>query len=197
MDKRETMKQIRDEVLALTSSPLYAYRIESSYVPVIGEGSHDTHILFVGEAPGEQEAKSARPFCGRSGKLLDEMLASINLDREKVYIANLVKDRPQDNRDPTPEEIALYAPFLDRQIQIIQPKVIVMLGRHSMNYLFKRAGIEDKLLPISKMHGEVFEGDFGYGKAALLPLYHPAFGLYNPNMRGVMFEDFKKLEQFK
>lgn len=197
MDKREAMKQIRDEVLALTSSPLYAYRTENSYIPVIGEGSHDTHILFVGEAPGEQEAKSARPFCGRSGKLLDEMLMSISLDREKVYIANLVKDRPQDNRDPTPEEIALYAPFLDRQIEIIQPKVVVMLGRHSMNYLFKRAGIEDKLLPISKMHGELFEGDFGYGKVALLPLYHPAVGLYNPNMKGVMFEDFKKLEQFK
>jgi DNA polymerase len=197
MDKREAVKQIRDEVLALTSSPLYVYRTENSYTPVIGEGSHDTHILFVGEAPGEQEAKSARPFCGRSGKLLDEMLTSISLDREKVYIANLVKDRPQDNRDPTPEEIALYAPFLDRQIEIIQPKVVVMLGRHSMNYLFKRAGIEDKLLPISKMHGELFEGDFGYGKVALLPLYHPAVGLYNPNMKGVMFEDFKKLEQFK
>jgi DNA polymerase len=124
MDKREAVKQIRDEVLALTSSPLYVYRTENSYTPVIGEGSHDTHILFVGEAPGEQEAKSARPFCGRSGKLLDEMLTSISLDREKVYIANLVKDRPQDNRDPTPEEIALYAPFMNRQI----PEILQQLG---------------------------------------------------------------------
>jgi uracil-DNA glycosylase family 4 len=197
MDKHEQMKEIRDELLTLTTSPLYAYRTENHYFPVIGEGTHDAHIMFVGEAPGEKEALSARPFCGRSGKLLDEMLASINLDREKVYIGNLVKDRPQDNRDPTPEEIALYAPFLDRQIQIIKPRVVVMLGRHSMNYLFARAGIADKLLPISKMHGHLFEGDFGYGKVKLLPLYHPAVGLYNPNMRSVMFEDFKKLEQFK
>jgi uracil-DNA glycosylase family 4 len=197
MDKHEQMKEIRDELLAFISSPLYAYRTENHYFPVIGEGTHDAHIMFVGEAPGEKEALSARPFCGRSGKLLDEMLASINLDREKVYIGNLVKDRPQDNRDPTPEEIALYAPFLDRQIQIIKPRVIVMLGRHSMNYLFVRAGIADKLQPISKMHGELFEGDFGYGPVKLLPLYHPAVGLYNPNMKSVMFEDFKKLEQFK
>jgi uracil-DNA glycosylase len=197
MDKHEQMKEIRDEVLAFTSSPLYAYRKENNYFPVIGEGSHDAHIMFVGEAPGEKEALSARPFCGRSGKLLDEMLAHIGLDREKVYIGNLVKDRPQDNRDPTPEEIALYAPFLDRQIEIIKPRVIVMLGRHSMNYLFARAGIGEQLQPISKMHGQIFEGDFGYGKVALLPMYHPAVGLYNPNMKAVMFEDFKKLEQFK
>jgi uracil-DNA glycosylase family 4 len=195
-EKHTLMKQIRDEVLLLKKSPLYSYRVENKYFPVIGEGSHDTHIMFVGEAPGEKEALSARPFCGRSGKLLDEMLASINLDRSKVYIGNLVKDRPPENRDPTSEEIELYAPFLDRQIEIIQPKVVVMLGRHSMNYLFKRAGILDKLLPISKMHGQLFEGDFGYGKVDLLPLYHPAVGLYNPNMKAVMFEDFKKLEQF-
>jgi uracil-DNA glycosylase family 4 len=196
MDKHEEMKKVRDEVLALTASPLYAYRAEHNYFPVIGEGSHDAHIMFVGEAPGEKEAQSARPFCGRSGKLLDEMLGSIKLDREKVYIANLVKDRPPENRDPSPAEIALYVPFLDRQVEIIQPRVIVMLGRHSMNYLFTRAGIGDKLQPISKMHGELFKGDFGYGKVALLPLYHPAVGLYNPNMKAVMFEDFKKLEQF-
>ena len=196
-EKHEQMKQIRDEVLALKSSPLYGYRTENNYFPVIGEGSHDADILFVGEAPGEKEALSARPFCGRSGKLLDEMLSSINLNREKVYIGNLVKDRPPENRDPTKEEIELYAPYLDRQVEIIKPKVVVMLGRHSMNYLFKRAGIEEKLQPISKMHGQMFEGDFGYGKVNLLPLYHPAVGLYNPNMKSVMFEDFKKLEQFR
>lgn len=190
------MKLIRDQVMALTSSPLYAYRISNHYFPVIGEGSHDAHIVFVGEAPGEQEAKTARPFCGRSGKFLDEMLESIKLDREKVYIANLVKDRPEDNRDPTAEEIALYAPFLDAQLEIIKPRVVVMLGRHSMNYLFKKAGIENKLQPISKMHGQLFEGDFGYGKVMLLPLYHPAVALYNPNMRVVLLEDFKKLSSF-
>lgn len=197
MDKHEAMKEMRDEILAFESSPLYVYRTENHYFPVIGEGNHNAHILFVGEAPGENEAKQARPFCGRSGKFLDEMLASIGLDRDRVYITNLVKDRPPENRDPNPEEIALYAPFLDRQIDIIKPNVVVMLGRISMKYLFRKAGIEDQLLPIGKMHGNLFEGDFGYGNVKLLPLYHPAAGLYNPNMRGVMFEDFKKLEQFK
>lgn len=196
MDKQEQMKIVRDQVMALTESPLYAYRTSNRYFPVIGEGSHDAHIVFVGEAPGEQEAKTARPFCGRSGKFLDEMLESIKLDRQKVYIANLVKDRPEDNRDPTPEEIAFYAPFLDTQLEIIKPRVVVMLGRHSMNYLFKRAGIENELQPISKIHGQLFEGDFGYGRVKLLPLYHPAVALYNPNMRVVLLEDFKKLQQF-
>lgn len=197
MSKLEEIKVIRDEILQLTQSPLYAYRTENHYFPVIGEGSHDTHIVFVGEAPGENEAKQARPFCGRSGKLLDEMLAFIGLDREKVYITNLVKDRPPENRDPSPEEITIYSPFLDRQLAIIKPHVIVMLGRYSMNYVFQKAGIGDKLQPISKMHGQLFEGEMDYGKVNLLPLYHPAVGLYNPNMKVVLFEDFKKLEQFK
>lgn len=197
MDKHEAMKEIRDEILAFSESPLYQFRVENHYFPVIGEGSHDAHIMFVGEAPGENEAKQARPFCGRSGKLLDEMLGTIGLDRSKVYITNVVKDRPPENRDPTPEEIALYAPFLDRQLEIIKPQVVVMLGRHSMNYLFGKAGIKDLLQPISKMHGILFDGDFGYGPVKLLPLYHPAVGLYNPNMKVVLFEDFKKVEPFK
>lgn len=191
------MKKIRDEILDFKQSPLYEYRVSNHYFPVIGEGSHDAHIMFVGEAPGENEAKQARPFCGRSGKLLDEMLSTIGLDRGKVYITNVVKDRPPENRDPTPEEIELYSPFLDRQFEIIQPKVVVMLGRHSMNYVFGKAGIKDMLQPISKMHGVLFDGDFGYGPVKLLPLYHPAVALYNPNMKAVLFEDFKKVEPFK
>lgn len=196
MEKKEEMKRIRDEVVDLTSSPLYSYRTENHYFPVIGEGTHDAKIMFVGEAPGETEAKQARPFCGRSGKFLDEMLASISLDRNNVYITNLVKDRPHDNRDPSDEEIALYAPFLDRQLHIIKPEVVVMLGRHSMNYLFEKAGIKEKLQPISKMHGILFEGDFGYGKVKLMPLYHPAVALYNGSMKKVLLSDFSKLKQF-
>lgn len=197
MNKHDVMKQIRDEVIALSASPLYTYRTDNNYFPVIGEGDHDTHIVFVGEAPGEKEAQAARPFCGRSGKFLDELLASIGLDREKVYITNLVKDRPPENRDPTPEEIKVYASFLDRQIDTIKPAVIVMLGRYSMKYFFEKAGIQDRLQPISSMHGQLFDGDFGYGNVKLLPLYHPAVALYNPNMRAVLFEDFKKVGKFK
>lgn len=190
------MKKINDELLDFKISPLYTYRTSNNYFPVIGEGTHDTKVVFIGEAPGEQEAKTARPFCGRSGKLLDEMLLSIGLDREKVYITNLVKDRPQDNRDPTDEEIGLYSPFLDRQLEIIEPKVIVLLGRHSMNYMFRKARVQEPLETIGKMHGKVFEGELSYGKITLLPLYHPAVGLYNGGMKPQLFEDFKKIKNF-
>lgn len=196
MVKKDAMKKIKEELLNFKKSPLYEYRISNGYFPVIGEGTHDAKIVFIGEAPGENEAKRAKPFCGRSGKLLDEMLLSIGLDREKVYITNLVKDRPQDNRDPTDEEISLYSPFLDRQLQIIQPLVVVMLGRHSMNYLFEKSGIKEKLETISKMHGKIFEGELSYGKVVLLPLYHPAVGLYNPNRRPELFADFKILKEY-
>lgn len=103
MTKTDQMCTIRDEIIALTTSPLYEYRTSNKYFPVIGEGSHDAKIMFVGEAPGKTEAQTARPFCGAAGKFLDVMLGSIGLRREDVYITNLVKDRPPENRDPTPQ----------------------------------------------------------------------------------------------
>jgi uracil-DNA glycosylase family 4 len=136
--KTEKLKEIKDEILNLKESSLYAYRTENHYFPVIGEGNHDAHIVFIGEAPGENEAKTARPFCGASGRILDELLASIDLDRKSVYVTNIVKDRPPGNRDPLPSEIALYGPFLMRQIEIIQPKVIATLGRFSMQWVLEQ-----------------------------------------------------------
>jgi uracil-DNA glycosylase family 4 len=194
--KIAALQKIKDEVVALKESPLYEYRISNNYVPVLGEGSHDSHIMFIGEAPGEQEAKTGKPFCGRSGKLLDELLASIGMDRQKVYISNLVKDRPQDNRDPEPEEIALYGPFLKRQIEIIQPKVIVTLGRHSMKYIFETYGLSSAFQPVSKIHGKTFAAKVPYGEVAIVALYHPAVALYNGSMKSVLLEDFKVLKQY-
>ena len=104
-EKTEKMRAIKDEIVTLTESPLYEYRTSNGYFPVIGEGSHDARIMFIGEAPGENEAKTGRPFCGASGRVLDEMLASINLDRKAVYVTNIVKDRPPKNRDPRTDEI--------------------------------------------------------------------------------------------
>ena len=114
VDINQELKKIKDEVVALVASPLYAYRVDNDYLPVIGEGSHSAKIMFVGEAPGKNEAKTGRPFCGRAGKVLDNLLASVGIDRQDVYVTNIVKDRPQGNRDPLPEEIEIYAPFLDR-----------------------------------------------------------------------------------
>lgn len=190
------MQQITDEVTVRTDSPLYHYRIDNSYVPVIGEGSLSAKIFFIGEAPGKTEGETGKPFCGRSGRFLDEMLASIGLERKNVYITSVVKDRPQENRDPTPKEIALYGPYLDRQLEIIKPKVVVLLGRISMKYMFKRAGIEDQLDTIGVMHGKVYEGELSYGKVVFLPLYHPAAALYNPKNKQVLLEDFKIVKKY-
>lgn len=192
--------KIRAEVTGLTKSSLYKYRTDNKYFPVIGEGSFDAHIMFIGEAPGKTEAETAKPFCGRSGKLLDELLASIGMDRTKVYVTNLVKDRPPENRDPSPEEIALYAPFLDRQIQIIQPSIIATLGRHSMKYIFEHYGVvngpKPKIPPVSEIHGREFVGRASYGKVTVVALYHPAAALYNGSMKPVLMEDFKVLKKY-
>jgi len=193
-NKTELLKNIKDEVLNLKNSPLYSYRTENKYFPVIGEGSHDAKIMFVGEAPGQNEAKTARPFCGAAGKVLDELLASISLERNSVYVTNLVKDRPPENRDPEPKEINLYGPYLKRQIEIIQPKVIATLGRYSMKYIFENYGLSSVLASVSKIHGSAFTGTTSYGDITVVALYHPAAALYNGSLRAVMKEDFKVLQ---
>src|SRR3989338_7826739 len=140
-ERRARMREITEAVIHLKNSPLYAERIKNKVFPVIGEGSHHAKIMFVGEAPGRNEAATGRPFCGAAGKLLDEFLASVDIPRPDVYITNIVKDRPPFNRDPLPEEITAYGPFLDRQIEIIQPEVIATLGRFSMDYIMRKFGL--------------------------------------------------------
>ncbi len=194
--KTELLKQIRDEIINLKESPLYEYRTSNNYFPVIGQGNHDASIMFIGEAPGENEAKKAIPFCGAAGKVLDKMIDSVGLQREDVYITNIVKDRPPDNRDPKPEEIALYAPFLDRQIDIIQPKVIATLGRFSMTFILERFNCAEKTLPISKLHGTVIQAKSSYGTVTIIPLYHPAVALYNPPIRKTLEADFQVLKMY-
>ncbi|MDZ7726333.1 MAG: uracil-DNA glycosylase [Candidatus Campbellbacteria bacterium] len=193
--RHEKLKTIRDRVVNLKDSTLYSFRNENEYLPVIGQGDHYAEIMFIGEAPGESEAKSGVPFCGRAGKVLDELLQSINIPREEVYITNIVKDRPPQNRDPSPEEIALYAPFLDEQIEIIEPKVIATLGRFSMEYILKRYGLEDKIEPISKIHGQLVKANFKYGDVFITPLYHPAVALYNAGQKETLIEDFKNIKK--
>ena len=186
------LKQIRDEVMNLKDSPLYEERIKNETFPVIGSGSHDANIMFIGEAPGKNEAKTGKPFCGASGKILDELISHIGLDRKGVYITNIVKDRPTNNRDPKPAEIEIYSPFLDRQIEIIKPKIIATLGRFSMEYIIKKFGLEDKLEPISKLHGKKVE--IPDSDMIIIPLYHPAVAVYNRNMLDELKEDFEILK---
>lgn len=193
-EKFEKMKDMRDRILNLKESPLYKERIENKTFPVIGEGSHDAKIMFIGEAPGKNEAKTGRPFCGASGKVLDKLLNHISLKREDVYVTNVVKDRPTNNRDPKPEEIKLYGPFLEEQIDIIQPKIIATLGRFSMEYVMKMFKLDDQLDTISNIHGKKFKTKTSYGEVDIVPLYHPAVGVYNNHQIPNLEKDFEVLK---
>ncbi len=192
-ERTELLRKIRDEVVAFQGSPLYEYRARNKNFPVIGQGNHFAKIMFIGEGPGRNEAKTGRPFCGTAGRVLDELLESAGIKREDVYITNIVKDRPPSNRDPSPEEIEAYGPFLDRQIEIIKPKIIATLGRFSMQYIMEKFGLAGQLGPISRMHGRSFDAEASYGKIRIVPLYHPAVAIYNPNTKETLKEDFSVL----
>ncbi|KKS12636.1 MAG: Thermostable uracil-DNA glycosylase, partial [Candidatus Yanofskybacteria bacterium GW2011_GWA1_41_6] len=181
----------------LQESLLYKERNKNKVFPVIGEGSHYAKIMFIGEAPGKNEAATGKPFCGASGKILDELLASVGINRKDVYVTNIVKDRPPFNRDPLPEEIKVYGPFLDRQIEIIQPEVIATLGRFPMDYVMRKFGQENQLKSISQMHGKMFETETNYGKIKIIPLYHPAVAIYNRTTKDVLIKDFQALKDFR
>lgn len=188
------MRQIRDEVVRLKGSPLYKFRMENKSLPVIGEGNHFAKIMFIGEAPGRNEARTGRPFCGAAGKILDELLLSVGIPREEVYVTNIVKDRPPQNRDPFPEEIEVYGPFLDRQIEIIQPKVIATLGRYSMSYIMPKFDLEFEMEPISLAHGKSYEATASYGLVKIIPFYHPAVAVYNSHTKDQLKKDFEILK---
>ena len=163
---------------------------------VFGDGSADAEIVFVGEAPGKNEDLQGVPFVGAAGKFLAEMLDDIKLAREDVYITNIVKYRPPNNRDPEPEEKKACAPWLHEELNLVAPKLIVFLGRHSMSDFFPE-------LKISEVHGKLIHKKFkGITTEWFLPLYHPASALYNGGMRDTLKEDFglipkilKKIEE--
>lgn len=195
-NRDELLLQIKEEVLNFKDSPLYQERVQNKVFPVIGEGSHEAKIMFIGEAPGKNEAATGRPFCGAAGKILTELIESIDLKREDVYITNIVKDRPPNNRDPLDGEIKIYAPFLDRQIEIIQPKIIATLGRYSMAYLMNKFGLFAELKSISQIHGTAFDTKASYGAVKVIPLYHPAVALYQGSLKEQMFRDFEIIKNF-
>ncbi len=194
--KTAQLQQIADEVRNLEASPLFMYRQVQHYLPVIGEGNVDAQIIFIGEAPGEQEAKRGRPFVGASGRFLDELLQSIQMERADVYITNIVKDRPPENRDPTQAEIRLYAPFLLRQIDLIQPRVIVTLGRFAMDFILEQFEMAERGQKISALHGQLLQAQAPYGPLVVVPLYHPAVALYTTERRQTLLDDFQVLKPF-
>jgi uracil-DNA glycosylase family 4 len=150
---------------------------------VMGDGNPDADIVFIGEAPGKNEDEQGLPFVGAAGKFLNEMLAAADMDRGDVYITNIVKYRPPNNRDPSPEEKRDFWPYLLRQLEIIKPKVVITLGRHSGAYF-----IPD--LVISRDHGHGRTVRYHDKEFLIIPLYHPAAALYNGSMRQVLIDDF-------
>ncbi len=194
--KEAALKAVRDDLVNATSSPLYTFRNDNRYFPVLGEGNPDANLLFIGESPGKTEAAQGKPFCGPSGEVLDEMLKSIGLKREDVYVTNVLLDRPPDKRDPTPEELAFYTPFVDRIIDIIQPAVIVPLGGFAMQYILKRLDLPEKRGKISEFHGKLIKAQMPYGEIHVVPLYHPAVVLYEASKKNTLRQDFQKLKLF-
>lgn len=179
-EKRHELEKIAEE----TSTCQKCRLCKTAKQAVPGVGNPDADILFIGEAPGFYEDQQGEPFVGRAGKLLDFLLSQIGMSRQEVYIANIIKHRPPENRDPLPDEIESCKPFLTRQIEIIQPKVIATLGRFSMMYFLPDA-------KISNVHGQVVP----LMKYAIYPLYHPAAALRNPKMKTALISDFLKLPE--
>ncbi len=176
-EKVARLKQLEAEMVSNTALPL-----TSVANLVFGEGNIDCAVMFIGEAPGANEDRERRPFVGRGGQLLDQQIAAIGWKRADVYISNIVKRRPPENRDPLPAEIEAYKPYLTRQIEIIAPRVIATLGRFSMNYFLPEA-------KMTRDHGRVFMVD---GRL-IFPIYHPAAALRSTEMMNTFKEDFKKL----
>lgn len=187
MSDIDTWSKLEEEILKCTRCRLYLSRKN----PVPGEGDRQASIFLVGEAPGEKEDESGRPFIGPAGKLLTELIESIGLRREKVYITNIVKCRPPGNRDPERDEIEACLPYLIRQIKLIKPKIIIALGRHAARALFELTGL--KWINMTRQHGKTYSTRLLGLEVKIIPTYHPASALYNPSLRRIIEEDFRKV----
>jgi uracil-DNA glycosylase family 4 len=184
--KQQKLDEIAQRIVDDKVTPELA---EQATQLVFGDGNPDSEIVFIGEAPGKNEDLQGKPFVGASGKFLGEMLEMIGLTRDDIYITNIVKYRPPNNRDPKPEEKKVFLPYLQSQLEVIQPKVVVTLGRHSMNCFLPD-------LQISKVHGEPKRVKLSLKESndvlevVILPLYHPAAALYDGSMRQTLIDDF-------
>lgn len=179
LTKNQQLEALAADIVAAKVTPELAAQAKQL---VMGDGDANAEVVFIGEAPGAKEDETGIPFVGAAGKFLDEMLASVQLERRTVYITNIVKYRPPANRDPLPAEIQAFMPYLKQQLAIIQPLLIVFLGRHSMNVFLPE-------LRISQAHGRPVRK----AGQVYLPLYHPAAALYNGGMRATLLEDFSQI----
>ncbi|VVB88235.1 Uracil DNA glycosylase superfamily protein [uncultured archaeon] len=189
MPKQELIDEIIAQVQVCRKCRLWKYAKN----PVPGEGNLDAALMLIGEAPGNQEDIKGRPFVGSAGKLLNTLISSTGLKREDVYISNIVKHRPPENREPRADEIEACTSYLDSQIQIIKPKVITTLGKHSTKYILSKVGVEVKGL--AEVRGKIYTEKLLDIPVRIIPTYHPAAVLYNPSYRPRLEEDFQKIKK--
>jgi uracil-DNA glycosylase family 4 len=182
--KAHAMRTLEEEIIANNITPELA---EQALRLVIGDGNLDAKIIFIGEAPGKKEDETGLPFVGASGKFLDQLLESIGLHRSDVYITSIVKYRPPKNRDPKPSEKEAFWPYMVKQIEIIQPEIVVTLGRHSMGCFLPGVSI-------GEIHGQAQTATIGERTVKVVPLYHPAAALYNGSLRQTLISDFINLQ---
>ena len=198
MSREEDLKKLAEKCLAFCQQ--HPLATEGSQM-VFGEGPIDAKIMMVGEAPGYHESVSGRPFCGAAGEVLNESLQKAGLKRDEIYITNLLKLRPPENRDPRPEEIQDFAPFLDQQIALIHPEILCPLGNFASRYLLDKYNLGEKLIEegrrigISRLHGQIFSAQSLFQTVRIMPLYHPAVATYNPLMKETLIRDFEKLKE--
>jgi DNA polymerase len=184
-----SLEEINSKIRACRKCPLGD--LSTNHVP--GEGNPKADLLFVGEAPGKNEDLKGKPFCGKAGRVLDELLKISGYKREDIYIANILKCRPPRNRNPKPAEIKLCTPYLIRQLKAIQPKIICCLGNFSSIFIMNKFNLSGKVHPIGKIHGKIFMPP-GLNTLKIVPLYHPASATYNPNMINILKKDFRMLK---
>lgn len=186
MDKQQQLDRLAEEI---TSSNVCPELRDGARQLIMGAGCVDAEIVFIGEAPGKQEDLTGQPFVGASGKFLDVMLDAAGLSRQDVYITNIVKYRPPNNRDPRTNEIKVFWPYLLRQLEIIQPKACITLGRFSMNCFLPEA-------KINQQHGQAVDYQENGLEFKLIPLYHPAAALYNGKLRQTLIDDFVEANRY-
>ncbi|MFH1505061.1 MAG: uracil-DNA glycosylase [Candidatus Omnitrophota bacterium] len=184
------IEELNQEIDACRKCSLVNSRLHT----VPGEGSFKARVMFVGEAPGANEDAQGRPFCGKAGKILEELLGIAGLSREEVFIGNILKCRPPNNRNPKDNEIEICTPYLDRQIELIKPAILCCLGNFSSGYIMKKLGLGMKVQGIMKIHGNIFIANVSYGKVLIMPMLHPAVVTYDMSKKSILAKDFEQLK---
>ncbi|MBN1915045.1 MAG: uracil-DNA glycosylase [Parachlamydiales bacterium] len=187
MTKSQQMSDLKTEIVLCKKCPLFQSR--KNAIP--GIGSYHSKIFMIGEAPGKQEDEEKKPFIGRSGTILAQWLSSIHLLRKDIYITNIVKCHPPNNRDPSSLEISTCFAYLIRQLTIIQPSLILTLGRHAAKALFSLCSLP--FTSLQNHHGKLYSITLSYGTVRLIPLFHPATLCYRPSMKKILYSDMQKV----